>query len=91
MEHVREHHATSPIFGCLRSFKKFLSFKTHVYQWRGGDPNVSNNPALPVVPNSPTDPACLGTDNEGVTECPTIQSTDVPTLHSRAPICGCEL
>ncbi len=37
--------------GCLRQFKNFLSFRTHVYQWHGGDPNVSNNPAVYMVPS----------------------------------------
>lgn len=61
MEHIREYHAVSMTFtipcginGCLRQFKNFLSFRTHVYQWHGGDPNVSNNPAVYMVPSQQT-------------------------------------
>ena len=50
MEHIRECHAYSPAFaitcglnGCPRTFKNFLSFRTHVYEWHGGDPNISND------------------------------------------------
>lgn len=57
MEHIREYHAISTTFfitcgmnGCLRRFKNFLSFRTHVYQWHGGDPNVSNNPVVLMDP-----------------------------------------
>ena len=59
MEHVTEYHAVSPTFaitcgmnGCLHKFKNFLSFRTHMYQWHGGDPNVSNNPAFFMVPSN---------------------------------------
>ena len=64
MEHGRKHHAVSPTFaiicgmnGCLRKFKNFLSFRTHMYQWHGGDPNVPKNSAVFVVPSnqSPTE------------------------------------
>ena len=59
MEHVTEYHAVLPTFaitcgmnGCLRKFKNFLSFRTHMYQWHGGDPNVFNNPAVFMFPSN---------------------------------------
>ena len=47
MQHIRECHAYSPAFhltcgmnGCPRTFKNFLTFRTHVYRWHSGYPNL---------------------------------------------------
>ncbi len=49
MQHIREFHAYSPAFtitcglnGCPRTFTKFSSFRSHVYDWHAGDPLISN-------------------------------------------------
>lgn len=55
--HIRDHHAHSPTFsitcgmyGCPRTFRKFSSFRSHLYEHHSNDPLVTNQ----MIPH-PTD------------------------------------
>ena len=32
------------MYGCMRTFHKFSTFKTHIYERHGSDPKVTNQP-----------------------------------------------
>ena len=80
MQHIRECHAYSPAFtitcglnGCPRKFTKFPSFRTHVYEWHSGDPNVSNTSAAPRNPSPQTQ--CIdGSESPGECHNTTIEN-----------------
>lgn len=51
LRHIRDFHSHQPsfkitcgLYGCPRSFWKFSSFQSHVYNHHSGDPLVTNQP-----------------------------------------------
>lgn len=59
LDHIKEVHSYLPgfsivcgMYGCPRSYTKFVTFRTHVYAAHGGDPGITNQP-IPSVRQQP--------------------------------------
>ncbi len=96
MQHIRECHTYSPSFeitcgmnGCPKRFKKFRSFKSHVYDWHGGDPNVSNTSTTPSHSLTQLEPETVhesemiaATDSSDFDTIPVAETEIIPEIQT---------
>lgn len=86
--HIREIHSYIPgfsitcgMYGCPQTFKKFATFRSHLYNIHGGDPDITNQTASlrSSSGNGPfSHPAAENTTNEdNSTAVPDTQPTNV--------------
>lgn len=63
LSHIREVHSYLPgfsitcgMYGCPRTFRNFLTFRSHIYDLHGGDSGITNQPVHPATQHSACEP-----------------------------------